>query len=96
MIVEGGGAMRVMKFLVLLMALLYVPLLSHAAEVKLTSSTQLLWYQDILSDESKKEAAEYLRLNVTQIDKEGKFNIYGYGRATKVVSSSDEDPYGRL
>jgi len=49
-----------------------------------------------LSDESKKEAAEYLRLNVTQIDKEGKFNIYGYGRATKVVSSSDEDPYGRL
>ena len=73
-----------------------MPLLSHAAEVKLTSSTQLLWYQDILSDESKKEAAEYLRLNVTQIDKEGKFNIYGYGRATKVVSSSDEDPYGRL
>jgi hypothetical protein len=88
--------MRVMKFLVLLMALASVPLLSYAAEVKLTSSTQLLWYQDILSDESKKEAAEYLRLNVTQIDKEGKFNIYGYGRATKVVSSSDEDPYGRV
>ena len=47
--------MRVMKFLVMLMALVCVPLLSHAAEVKLTSSTQLLWYQDILSDESKKD-----------------------------------------
>ena len=32
--------MRVMKFLVMLMALACVPLLSHAAEVKLTSSTQ--------------------------------------------------------
>jgi hypothetical protein len=89
-------AMRVMKFLVMLMALLCVPLLSHAAEVKLTSSTQLLWYQDILTDQSDKEAQQYLRLNVTKLDKEGKLNIYGYGRATKVVSSPSEDLDGRL
>lgn len=88
--------MRVMKFLVMLMALACVPLLSHAAEVKLTSSTQLLWYQDILSDQSEKDAAQYLRMNVTKIDKEGKLNIYGYGRATKVVSSPSEDLQGRL
>jgi hypothetical protein len=88
--------MRVMKLLVMLMALACVPLLSHAAEVKLTSSTQLLWYQDILSDQSDKEAAQYLRVNVTKIDKEGKLNIYGYGRATKVFSSPSEDLEGRL
>lgn len=88
--------MRVMKFLVMLMALVCVPLLSHAAEVKLTSSTQILWYQDILSDRSTKDAAQYLRVNVTKIDKEGKLNIYGYGRATKVFSSPSEDPEGRM
>ena len=88
--------MRVMKFLVMLMALLCVPLLSHAAEVKLTSSTQLLWYQDILTDQSDKDAQQYLRLNVNKLDKEGKLNIYGYGRATKVVSSPSEDLEGRL
>ncbi|MBA4422282.1 MAG: hypothetical protein C0390_04160 [Syntrophus sp. (in: bacteria)] len=89
--------MRVMKFLVMLMALACVPLLSHAADVKLlTGSTQLLWYQDLLSDQSKKEAAQYLRMNVTKIDEEGKLNIYGYGRATKVFSSPSEDLDGRL
>jgi hypothetical protein len=89
-------AMRVMKLLVMLMALACVPLLSQAAEVKVTSSTQLLWYQDILSDGSIKDAAEYLRMNVTKIDKEGKLNIYGYGRATKVVTTPSEDTQGRL
>ena len=43
--------MRVIKFLVMLMALACVPLLSHAAEVKMTSSTQYLWYQDLLADQ---------------------------------------------
>jgi hypothetical protein len=88
--------MRVMKFLVMLMALACVPLLSHAAEVKLTSSTQLLWYQDILSDQSLKEAEQYLRVNVTKIDKEGKLNIYAYGRASKVITSPTGDTEGRL
>ena len=88
--------MRVMKFLVILMALVCVPLLSHAAEVKLTSSTQMLWYQDILADQSEKDAAQYLRMNVTKIDEEGNLNIYGYGRASKVFSSPSEDLQGRL
>ena len=88
--------MRVMKFLVILMALACVPLLSHAAEVKLTSSTQMLWYQDILADQSEKDAAQYLRMSATKIDDEGKLNIYGYGRASKVFSSPSEDLQGRL
>jgi hypothetical protein len=87
--------MRVMKLFVMLMALVCVPLLSHAAEVKMTSSTQYLWYQDILVDESEREVAEYLRLNVTKLDAEGKLNLYGYGRVTKQVSRG-EDFQGRL
>ena len=90
--------MRVTKFLAILMALACVPLLSHAAEVKLTSSTQYLWYQDILAadkDKTMQDAAQYLRVNVTKLDKEGKINIYAYGRATKQVSTN-EDLLGRL
>ena len=90
--------MRVMKFLAILMALASMPLLSHAAEVKLTSSTQYLWYQDILAvdkDKTLQDAAQYLRVNVTKLDKEGKINVYAYGRATKQVSTS-EDLQGRM
>jgi hypothetical protein len=85
--------MRVMKFFVILMALACVPLLSHAAEVRLTSSTQYLWYQDLLSvdrEKSTQDVAEYLRVNVTKLDKEGKLNIYGYGRASKQFSNTQE------
>ena len=87
--------MRVIKVLVMLMALACMPLLSHAADIKVTSSTQYLWYEDILADQSQRDLAEYLRVNVTSLDKEGKINFYGYGRATKQVSSS-EDVQGRL
>jgi hypothetical protein len=72
-----------------------VPLFSHAAEVKMTSSTQYLWYQDFVADKGQDEFAQYLRLNVTKLDKEGKINFYSYGRVTKQVSSSD-DIQGRL
>jgi hypothetical protein len=87
--------MRVVKYLVLLVAILCVPLLSHATEVKMTSSTQYLWYQDILAGDNEQDVAQYFRLNVTKIDKEGKINIYGYGRGTKQVSS-DQEYQGRL
>jgi hypothetical protein len=90
--------MRVMRLSAILLALACVPLLSHAAEVKVTSSTQYLWYQDILSvdkEKSQEDVAEYLRVNVTKLDKEGNINIYAYGRATKQVSSS-QDLQGRL
>jgi hypothetical protein len=82
--------MRVVKYLVVLMSLACVPLLSHAAEVKLTSSTQYLWYEDILAGDTQREAAEYLRLNVTKLDEAGNLNIYAYGRAMKDISPSEE------
>ena len=87
------------KSLVILMLLAFLPLLSHAAEVKLTSSTQYLWYQDLLAvdkDKGIQEVAEYLRVNVTKLDKEGKLNIYAYGRATQQVwATQDQDLRGR-
>jgi len=90
--------MRVMKLLVMLAALSCVPLLSQAAELKLTSSTQYLWYQDLIGADKEKslqDVAQYLRINVTNIDKEGDINIYAYGRATKQVNTS-QDLEGRL
>lgn len=87
--------MRFMRLLVILPALVCVPLFSHAAEVKMTSSTQYLWYQDFVADKGQDEFAQYLRLNVTKLDKEGKINFYSYGRVTKQVSSSD-DVQGRF
>jgi hypothetical protein len=87
--------MRFIRLLVILPALVCVPLFSHAAEVKMTSSTQYLWYQDFVADKGQDEFAQYLRLNVTKLDKEGKINFYSYGRVTKQVSSSD-DIQGRL
>ena len=87
--------MRLIRLLVILLALACVPLFSYAAEVKMTSSTQYLWYQDFVADKGQDEIAQYLRLNVTKLDKEGKINFYAYGRVTKQVSSSD-DVQGRL
>jgi len=43
------------------------------------------------------DAAEYLRINVTGLDQEGKVNIFSYGRATKDVRQPFEnDIQGRL
>ena len=84
--------MRIIRIVVILMAVACLPLLSHAAEVQVASSTQYLWYQDFLSDDThQSDAAEYLRLNVTKLDKEGKINLYGYGRVIKQFTTSIED-----
>jgi hypothetical protein len=90
--------MRHIRLLVILLALACVPLLSHAADLKLTSSTQYLWYQDLIAADKEKslqDVAQYLRINVTNIDKEGDVNVYAYGRATKQVNTS-QDLEGRL
>jgi hypothetical protein len=84
--------MRIIRIAVILMAVACIPLLSHAAEGQVTSSTQYLRYQDFLSDDiHQSDVAEYLRLNVTKLDKEGKISLYGYGRVIKQLSTSVED-----
>jgi hypothetical protein len=69
-------------------------------KVNFTSSTQYLWYQDLLGADKEKEiqdVAQYLRINVTGLDKEGKINLYSYGRATQQVwTNTDQDMQGRL
>ncbi|HTP27185.1 MAG TPA: hypothetical protein VMK12_16210, partial [Anaeromyxobacteraceae bacterium] len=57
----------------------------------MTSSTQFLWYQDYLSsDKNQYDAAELLRMNVTNIDGNGKINVYGYGRLDRQLSTDVE------
>jgi hypothetical protein len=75
--------------------LLCVPFPSRAAEVKLTSSTQYLWFNDIILDDDVETVAQYLRLNVSKMDAAGNVTIAGYGRATKQFTSG-EDVEGRL
>ncbi len=96
--------MRIIGVVVILVAVACAPLLSHAAGAQVTSSTQYLWYQDFLSkDTDQDDVAEYLRLNVTQLDKDGKVNVYGYGRVIRQLSTSDEirpelgnDTFGKM
>ncbi|MGE5790657.1 MAG: hypothetical protein ACM33C_07285 [Syntrophaceae bacterium] len=87
--------MRIIRIVAALIFIACLPQFSHAADLKFTSSTQYLWYQDLLDTLDKDELAQYLRLNVLKLDKEGKLNVYGYGRVTKQVDP-DEDVQGRL
>ncbi len=66
-----------------------------AAEIHGRSSTQFLWYNDEFVDKRQFEAAEYLRLSITDIDKAKKFNIYGYGRLSQAFATG-EGSNGRL
>jgi len=96
--------MRIIRIVVILVAVACVPWLSHAAEGKVTSSTQYLWYQDFLSDDTdQSDIAQYLRLDLTKLDKEGKISVHGYGRVIKQLSDSVEgrpeladDTFGRM
>lgn len=84
--------MGILRIAVILFAVVCIPLLSPAAEIQMTSSTQYLWYQDFLSqDNDQSEITEYLRLNATKLDKDGKISVYGYGRVIKQFSTSIEE-----
>lgn len=78
--------------------LLYVFLLSAtsgwAADIHGKSSTQLLWFNDF-NNGRQIELGEYLQVSVTKLDKDGKFNIYGYGRGTQDLTNG-EGLNGRL
>ncbi len=70
----------------------------------MTSSTQYLWYQDFQSaDTDQSDLAEYLRVDVRKLDKEGKISLHGYGRVLYQATTSVEDrpelandTYGRM
>ena len=83
----------------LLRLLLCMSLLSAttgwAAEIRGRSSTQLLWFNYDYENGRQVELAQYLRLSITNIDKAGKFSIYGYGRGTQDFTKG-EGLNGRL
>ena len=86
---------RLLRLSAILLVIASVPVLSHATEVRVTSSTQYLWYQDFLANKTQNDVAEYLRLNITKLDKEGKVSLFAYGRVSKQVSDN-EDLKGRF
>ncbi len=60
-----------------------------AAEIHGRSSTQLSWFNNYFNDQKQVELGEYLRLSVTNLDKEGKAAIYGYGRITQDLNNGE-------
>ncbi len=73
------------------------PSAARATQVQVTSSTQFLWYEDLLSDHlDQQDVAEYLRLNVLSLDQAGQVNVYGYGRIVGQLTESSESRPGLL
>jgi hypothetical protein len=72
---------------VLLLSFLLAANNSLAVEIHGRSSTQFMWFNDIFTEKSQQEIGQYLQLRVTNIDKDGKFSIYGYGRGTQDLSN---------
>jgi hypothetical protein len=82
--------------LLLLMALLLAATQGMAADIHGRSSTQLTWFNNELTENNRQvELGEYLRIGITNIDKAGKFSIYGYGRASQDLING-EGLNGRL
>ena len=73
----------------LLLCSLLVATNSMAAEIHGRSSTQFLWFNDIFTEQSQQEIAQYLQIGITNIDKAGKFSIYGYGRGSQDLSNGN-------
>lgn len=65
------------------------------AEISGRSSTQLLWYNDDFTEDRVFEAAQYLRLNVTKVDKDNKLSFFFYGRGAQTIGE-EHDATGRV
>jgi hypothetical protein len=87
------------RLLACLALLLVLPLPAAAVDMKVTSSTQYLWYNDIVAnDDDESKVAQYLRMSLTKLNEANTVSIYGYGRATKEFSDlkDNDDVAGRL
>ena len=75
-----------------------LPLTADSAEVSGRSSTQLLWYNDIVDASRQADVAEYLRFSVTGIDQWNNISLTGYGRLLWDIKGNDagEDIENRL
>ena len=84
----GMKAWRVLSYLLLISLLCAAN--AWALEIRGRSSTQFLWFNDYYNGREI-ELAQYLRFAVTNIDKDGKFSIYGYGRVGAFLSNGDRE-----
>ncbi|MEK6561118.1 MAG: hypothetical protein AABZ07_05220 [Nitrospirota bacterium] len=75
-----------------------LPLTADSAEVSGRSSTQLLWYNDIVDASRQVDVSEYLRFSVTGIDQGNNISLTGYGRLLWDIKGNDagEDIENRL
>jgi len=78
-----------LKRMLLLMSLFCCSTSVWGAEIHGRSSTQFMFFQNELLERRQAEVAEYLRIAITNIDKDGKFNIYGYGRANQDFNAGE-------
>lgn len=56
-----------------------------SAEIHGRSSTQFLWFNDIVTEKKQAEFLEYVNLSITNVDKAGKLSFQGYGRLNQDV-----------
>lgn len=76
------------------LAALLVSATAWGADIRGKSSTQLFFYDDYLTGRQV-ELTEYLRLAVTDVDKEKRLSFYGYGRGSQDMNGGD-GLHGRL
>lgn len=80
--------------LLLASLMLFPAAVGWGAEIHGRSSSQLLWYNDFYTGRQV-DFTEYLRASITNIDKNGKFSIHGYGRGAQNLNGG-EGLTGRL
>jgi len=73
---------------------LLVPGGSIAADLRFQSSTQYLWYTDPFQDEDQSDLVQYVKIGATEIDPEGRFSAFGYGRVSYQFGGSDDPALG--
>jgi hypothetical protein len=65
--------------------LLLASTVAWSAEIHGRSSTQFLWFNDIVTEKKQAEFLEYVNLSITNVDKAGKLSFQGYGRVNQDV-----------
>jgi hypothetical protein len=81
------GAKWVPRLLLTLTLLL--PATAWSVEIHGRSSTQLQWFNNDFNDQNQVDIGQYLRFSITDIDKEGKFSIFGYGRMNQDLNNGN-------
>jgi hypothetical protein len=73
----------------LLLVAVFMPLQSWAVDIHGRSSTQFLTFINDFNNHRETDIGQYLLLNITNIDKDGKFSITGYGRGIQDLNNGN-------